>query len=71
MFEGCTSVESYAHTFYRCYNLTGKAPELWLTGDNSEENSFAGTPDGENCFRGCEGLENYDEITEHWKNVDE
>ena len=69
MFEGCTSVESYRFTFIGCGNLTGKAPELWLTGDNSEENGFKGTPDGENCFMGCEGLENYDEIPEYWKNA--
>ena len=68
MFEGCESVESYRWTFSGCYNLTGKAPELWLTGDNSEENDYAGTPDGGNCFRGCTGLENYEEIPEYWKN---
>ena len=69
MFEGCKSVESYRNTFRGCYNLKGKAPKLWLTGDNSEENGYGGTPDGENCFNGCTGLENYDEIPEYWKNM--
>ena len=67
MFAGCTSVESYRFTFIGCGNLTGKAPELWLTGDNSKENGFKGTPDGYNCFMGCKGLENYNEIPEYWK----
>ena len=67
MFAGCTSVESYRFTFIGCGNLTGKAPKLWLTGDNSKENGFKGTPDGYNCFMGCEGLENYNEIPEYWK----
>ena len=71
MFEGCKSVESYRNTFSGCYNLKGKAPKLWLTGDNSEENGYGGTPDGGSCFNGCTGLENYDEIPEYWKNVDE
>ena len=71
MFEGCKSVESYRNTFSGCYNLKGKAPKLWLTGDNSEENGYGGTPDGGGCFNGCTGLENYDEIPEYWKNVDE
>ena len=69
MFEGCTNVESYIETFRDCYNLTGKAPKLWLTGDNSEENGYSGTPNGINCFTGCTGLENYDEIPNYWKNA--
>ena len=71
MFEGCESVKSYEITFHGCTSLTGKAPELWLTGTNSEGNYYAGEPDGRNCFLGCTGLENYDDIPDYWKNTDD
>ena len=69
VFDGCTNVEEYSYMFYRCEKLTGKAPELWLLGTNSEENDYQGNPDGFNCFAGCRGLDNFDEIPEYWKNM--
>ena len=69
VFDGCTNVENYRHTFLYCESLTGKAPELWLTGNNSEENDYRGNPDGSNCFFGCRGLDNYDEIPDYWKDM--
>ena len=71
IFEGCTNVEDYGHTFSGCGKISGKAPELWLLGTNSEENDYQGNPDGLNCFAGCRSLDNYDEIPDYWKNVPE
>ena len=68
IFDGCNSVTDYRRTFRGCDRLTGKAPELWLIGTNSEENGYQGNPDGLNCFAGCEGLDNYEEIPNYWKN---
>ncbi len=70
VFDGCKNVTSYVGTFADCTNLTGKAPELWLLGTNSKENNYQGSPDGEGCFYGCTGLDNYDEIPDYWKDVD-
>ena len=71
LFDNCENVENFRHTFYGCASLTGNAPELWKRGTNSEENNYAGNPDGRNCFIGCEGLENYNEIPNYWKSYPE
>ena len=44
LFDGCENVTNYRYTFSGCLNLKGKAPELWLTGTNSEENDYEGNP---------------------------
>ena len=67
IFYGCDNVKSYIYTFFRCINLEGKAPELWLTGTNSEENDYEGSPNGMACFTDCTKLDNYDEIPPYWK----
>ena len=67
IFKGCDNVESYAGTFGECSKLGGKAPELWLTGTNSKENDYIGTPNGVGCFFGCNLLDNYEEIPAYWK----
>ena len=67
IFKGCDNVESYEGTFGECSKLGGKAPELWLTGTNSEENYYIGTPNGVGCFFGCNLLDNYEEIPTYWK----
>ena len=69
VFEGCTNVEGYRKTFMGCTSLTGNAPELWLTGTNSEENNYQGNPDGEACFNGCTGLDGFEEIPIYWKEL--
>ena len=60
---------SLKYCFTDCKNLKGNAPELWKKGTNSEENYYRGNPDGEGCFAGSEGLENYIEIPEYWKTL--
>ena len=71
LFKNCKKVENFRWTFYGCASLTGNAPELWKRGTNSEENNYVGNPDGRNCFNGCEGLENYNEIPDYWKSYPE
>lgn len=71
LFDNCENVENFRHTFCGCASLTGNAPELWKRGTNSEENNYVGNPDGRNCFNGCEGLENYNEIPNYWKSYPE
>ena len=71
LFDNCKEVELFFKTFFYCEKITGNAPELWKRGTNSEENNYAGNPDGRNCFAGCEGLENYDVIPYYWKNMAE
>ena len=71
LFKNCKKVENFRGTFHGCDSLTGNAPELWKRGTNSEENNYAGNPDGRNCFIGCEGLENYNEIPNYWKSYPE
>lgn len=49
--------------FNKCEHLEGIAPELWsLTSDTTGTKII----DGLNCFRGCERLENYNDIPEYW-----
>lgn len=69
VFEGCNldTVQDFSNCFLNCESLEGSAPELWLTGTNSEENNYIGLPDGHACFYGCTSLENYDEIPAYWK----
>ena len=67
IFKGCDNVESYEGTFGECSKLGGKAPQLWLTGTNSKENDYIGTPNGVGCFFGCNLLDNYEEIPTYWK----
>lgn len=69
VFDGCDNVTSYASTFSGCTSLTGKAPELWLLGTNSEKNYYRGNPDGELCFLGCDKLYNYNDIPGYWKSL--
>ena len=66
----CNNVESYLFTFVNCTNLQGKAPELWLTGTNSEENNYQGNPNGMSCFAGCTKLENYSVIPGYRKAIE-
>ncbi len=69
IFEGCNldNVREFTECFHNCGSLEGSAPELWLTGTNSEENNYIASPDGHACFYGCTSLENYDEIPAYWK----
>ena len=71
IFEGCNldNVRDFNDCFLNCESLEGSAPELWLTGTNSEENNYIDSPDGHACFYGCTSLENYDEIPEYWKDT--
>lgn len=66
-FDNCPNLSSFYGTFAGCTGLTGKVPELWTRGTNSAENDYKGDPDGESCFYQCDGVSNYDEIPEYWK----
>ena len=69
LFDSCNfnNVLSFEICFAGCKQLTGKVPELWLTGSNSEENDYKGKPDGKGCFAESDGLEKYEEIPEYWR----
>ena len=69
LFYNCDNVVSFYRTFYNCTSLTGNAIPLWNRVENGEVNGYIGTPEGKNCFMGCTGLSNYNEIPNYWKNI--
>lgn len=71
LFANCPSVTCFESTFTNCSGLTGNAPDLWNRVQDGETNWYVGTPNGLNCFYGCTGLLNYENIPEYWKNVED
>ena len=67
LFDNCPNVTSFVGTFSQCTKLSGKAPELWKRGNNSQENEYEGNPYGNGCFKDCNNLNNYNEIPDFWK----
>ncbi|MFA9381568.1 MAG: hypothetical protein ACERKO_10970, partial [Acetanaerobacterium sp.] len=55
---GDVSFTSFNAAFKGCVNLTGEAPPLW---------NLYPSLDGTECFHGCTGLDNYDDIPAEWK----
>lgn len=56
-----TTIKSMNFAFDGCSNMTGTAPDLW---NNTPAIS------GDQCFRGCVSLSNYDEIPQEWGGSD-
>ena len=50
-----------------CSNLKGKSIELWKR--NNEK--IAEDKGGFGCFFLCEGLEDYQDIPEYWRHIDD
>ncbi len=67
LFDNCSKVEKFDKTFYMCSNLKGKSIELWKR--NNEK--IAEDKGGFGCFFLCEGLEDYQDIPEYWRHIDD
>lgn len=69
LFTNCSNVTNFKETFTGCTGLIGNAPNLWRRVPDGENNGYQGTPDGVNCFNGCNQLSNYKYIPYYWKSV--
>lgn len=67
LFANCLNVQDFSCTFYECTSLTGNAIHLWERVENGSTNDYIGMPDGHGCYYACEGLEDYNNIPDYWK----
>ena len=67
LFANCSNVANFVATFYECTALTGNSIPLWERVENGSSSGYKGIPDGESCYYGCEGLEDYNNIPDYWK----
>ena len=60
-------MQSFEWTFAYCTSLTEDAIPLWERVENGSSNGFEGEPDGNGCYYGCNGLDDYNNIPDYWK----